>query len=116
MLATYGSFALILAASCVIGQALFAVCGARRWSWLAPAAGLAIVTAVAWGTVRLPGEGTASAIAIGVLGLASLACVIGRTGRPAGGLGAGVAVAVGVALAASIPFFVEGRFGILGTG
>src|SRR6476659_9507398 len=116
MLATYGSFALILAASCVIGQALFAVCGARRWSWLAPAAGLAIVTAVAWGTVRLPGEGTASAIAIGVLGLASLACVIGRTGRPAGGLGAGVTVAVGVALAASIPFFVEGRFGILGTG
>jgi hypothetical protein len=117
MLATYGSFALILAASCVIGQAVFALCGARRWSWLAPAVGLAIVTAVAWGTVRLPGEGTASAIAIGVLGLASLAYVVARrTGGPAGGLAPGVAVALAVALAASLPFIVEGRFGILGTG
>ncbi|HEY7151652.1 MAG TPA: hypothetical protein VH391_08215 [Solirubrobacterales bacterium] len=116
MLATYGSFALILAASCVIGQALFALCGARRWSWLAPAVGLALVTAVAWGAVRLPGEGTAAAIAIGVLGAVALACVAGRTARPTGGIEAGVAVAVLVALAASIPFFVEGRFGILGTG
>src|SRR5215475_14441012 len=99
MLATYGSFALILAASCVIGQALFALCGARRWSWLAPAVGLAIVTAVAWGTVRLPGEGTASAIAIGCLGLASLVLLAGRTGRPSGGLAPGVTAAIAVALA-----------------
>ena len=116
MLATYGSFALILAASCVIGQGLFVVCGARQWSWLAPAVGLGIVTAVAWGTVRLPGEGTASAIAIGVIALASLVCVVARTGPPDRGIAPGVAVAVVVALAASIPFFVEGRFGILGTG
>jgi hypothetical protein len=116
MLATYGSFALILVASCVIGQGLFAVCGARQWSWLAPAVGLGIVTAVAWGTVRLPGEGTASAIAIGVIALASLVWVVARTGPPDRGIAPGVAVAVVVALAASIPFFVEGRFGILGTG
>jgi hypothetical protein len=116
MLATYGSFALILAASCVIGQALFALCGARRWSWLAPPVGLAIVTAVAWGTIRLPGEGTASAIAIGGLGLASLFYAMGRAGRPAGGATPAVAAALAVALAASLPFIVEGRFGILGTG
>src|SRR5689334_18313611 len=116
MLATYGSFALILAASCVIGQALFALCGARRWSWLAPPVGLAIVTAVAWGTIRLPGEGTASAIAIGGLGLASLFYAMGRAGRPAGGAAPAVAAALAVALAASLPFIVEGRFGILGTG
>ncbi len=116
MLATYGSFALILVASCVIGQALFALCGGRRWSWLAPAVGLAIVIAVAWGTVRMPGEGRASAIAIGVIGLVSLAFLRTRTRRPSGGLAPGAAAALAAVAAASIPFFVEGRFGIPGTG
>ncbi len=116
MLATYGSLLIILAVSCLVGQGLFALCGGRRWSWLAPAVGLAIVTAVAWGTVRLPGEGTASAIAIGGLALASLVYLRGRAGAPAAELGPGLALALAVALAASIPFFVEGRFGILGTG
>ncbi len=116
MLATYGSLLIILAASCLVGQGLFALCGRRRWSWLAPAVGLAIVTAVAWGAVRLPGEGTVSAIVVGVLALASLVYLRGRVGAARGELGPGVALAVAVALAASIPFFVEGRFGILGTG
>lgn len=116
MLATYGSLLIILAASCLVGQGLFALCGRRRWSWLAPAVGLAIVTAVAWGTVRLPGQGTVSAIVIGALALGSLVYLRGRLGPVAAELGPGIAVAVAVALAASIPFFVEGRFGILGTG
>ncbi len=116
MLATYGSLLIILAASCLVGQGLFALCGRRQWSWLAPAVGLAIVTAVAWGTVRLPGEGTVSAIVIGTLALASLVYLRGRTDAAAGELGPGVALVLAVALVASIPFFVEGRFGILGTG
>ena len=58
MLATYGSFLVILAASCLVGQGVFALCGRRQWSWLAPAVGLSVLTAVAWGTVRLPGEGS----------------------------------------------------------
>jgi len=116
MLATYGSLLIILAASCLVGQGLFALCGRRNWSWLAPAVGLAILIALAWGTVRLPGHGSAAAIAIGALSLAALPILWRTTERPGGGLGAGIAVGFAVALAASIPFFVEGRFGILGTG
>ena len=40
MLGTYSSALLVLAAAAAVGQALFALCG-RRWSWLAPAVGLA---------------------------------------------------------------------------
>jgi hypothetical protein len=116
MLATYGSLLLILAASCLVGQALFALCGRRRWSWLAPGVGLAILIAIAWATVRMPGEGTAAAVAIGALSLAAVAVLWGRVEPPRAGAGAGIVAAVAVAMAASIPFFVEGRFGILGTG
>ncbi len=116
MLATYGSLLIILAASCLVGQGLFALCGRRRWSWLAPAVGLAILIALAWGTVRLPGHGSAAAIAIVALSLAALLLVWRTMERSGDGLGVGIAVGLAVALAASIPFFVEGRFGILGTG
>src|SRR5436189_4220423 len=78
MLATYGSLLLILVASCLVGQALIALCWRREWSWLAPAVGLALLTAVAWGTVRLPGKGIASPIAISGLAVASLAYLRGR--------------------------------------
>ena len=97
MLATYGSLLAILAASCLVGQALFALCGRREWSWLAPAVGLAVLTAVAWGTVRLPGEGVASLIAIGALSAASLAFLRGRVA----GLGAAAAIGIPVAVAAT---------------
>ncbi len=116
MLGTYGSLVVVLAASCVVGQAVFALCGAVRWSWLAPAVGLAILIAVAWGAVRLPGHALASAAAIGALFVASLACVAWRRSWPREGLGPALAAAGVTVLAASIPFIVEGRFGILGTG
>jgi hypothetical protein len=69
MLATYGSFLVVFAASCLVGQGVFALCGRRQWSWLAPAVGLSVLTAVAWGTVRLPGEGAASLVVISALTL-----------------------------------------------
>src|SRR6478672_3306201 len=116
MLATYGSFLVILAASCLVGQGVFALCGRRQWSWLAPAVGLSVLTAVAWGTVRLPGEGVASAIAIGALALASLAFLIGRVGDFSDTVRVGLPVAGLALLAASLPFLIERRFGILGTG
>jgi hypothetical protein len=116
MLATYGSLLIILAASCLVGQGLFALCGRRRWSWLAPAVGLAVLIALAWGAVRLPGHGDASAIAVGALSLAALVGVWRTLQGPGEGIASGIAAALAVALAASIPFFVEGRFGILGTG
>ncbi len=116
MLATYGSLLIILVASCLVGQALFAVCGRREWSWLAPAVGLAVLTGVAWGTVRLPGEGAAASIAIGVLALIALAFLVGRVGALGEAMRIGLPVAAVALLAASLPFLVEGRFGILGTG
>jgi hypothetical protein len=116
MLATYGSFLVILSASCLVGQGVFALCGRRQWSWLAPAVGLSVLTAVAWGTVRLPGEGVASAIAIGALTLASLAFLIGRVGDFSETVRVGLPVAGLALLAASLPFLIERRFGILGTG
>jgi hypothetical protein len=116
MLATYGSFLVILSASCLVGQGVFALCGRRQWSWLAPAVGLSVLTAVAWGTVRLPGEGTASLIAIGALTLASLAFLIGRVGDFSDTVRVGLPVAGLALLAASLPFLFERRFGILGTG
>src|SRR6187200_991866 len=116
MLATYGSLLIILAASSAVGQALFALCGRRSWSWLAPAVGLAILTAVAWGTVRLPGDGAAAAVALAALALVSLAYLLLLRPRFGDSLAWGVGLGLAVALIGSLPFFVEGRFGILGTG
>jgi hypothetical protein len=116
MLATYGSLLIVLVASCLVGQALFAACGRREWSWLAPAVGLAVLTAVAWGAVRLPGEGAAASIGVGVLTLLAFAYLVGRVGALREAMRVGLPVAVLALLAASLPFFVERRFGILGTG
>jgi hypothetical protein len=116
MLATYGSLLVILAASCLVGQALFALCGRREWSWLAPAVGLGVFTAVAWGAVRLPGEGTASLIAIGALAAGALLVLRGRVTGLGTAASLGLPVAALAVLAASAPFLLEGRFGILGTG
>src|SRR3954471_18585444 len=79
MLGTYGSFAAVLLASGGVRQAVFCLCGRREWSWLAPAVGLAGLTAVAWGTVRLPGDGAAAAIAIAALVLVAVGVVWRRT-------------------------------------
>jgi hypothetical protein len=116
VLPTYGSFLLILVASAVVGQAAFALCGRREWSWLAPAVGLAVLMPVAWWTVRLPGEGIPDIAAIGVLSLAAAVYLQGRVADAEDALAIGLPVAALALLAASLPFLVEGRFGILGTG
>jgi hypothetical protein len=116
MLGTYASFLLVLGLSALVGQAVFGACGRRTWSWLSPAIGLAALIAVAWGTVRLPGEGLAALIAVAALG--GVALVVLRPGvwDLASELRAGAPVAALALLAASLPFIVEARFGILGTG
>ena len=115
MLGTYASFLALFAASALVGQALFVACGRRQWSPLAPAVGLAALCPIGWWTVRLPGEGAATAIA---LALCAALAVFYLRGRATGGrsaLGAAPLVLTAL-LAASLPFLVEGRFGILGTG
>jgi hypothetical protein len=103
-------------ASLAIGQAALALCGARRWSWLSPGVGLALVCVLCWGTVRLPGEGMVSAVAVLVLALASVAFLRGRVEGGGEALRAGAPVALVALLVASLPFLAEGHFGILGTG
>jgi hypothetical protein len=113
---TYGAALAVCGASLAIGQAAIALCGARRWSWLSPAVGLALLCALSWGTVRLPGHGAVSAVAVLVLLVAALLFLRGRVEGGRGALRAGLPVGVAALAAASLPFAVEGHFGILGTG
>jgi hypothetical protein len=113
VIGTYGAALAVCIASLAIGQAVIALCGRARWSWTAAPVGLAILCAVCWGTVRLPGHGSISAIVVLILVALSLAYLQGKgvwrealTGWP---------VLVIAAFAASLPFIVEGHFGILGT-
>jgi hypothetical protein len=115
VIGTYTAVLAVCGTSLAIGQAAIALCGARRWSWLAPAVGLALLCATCWGTVGLGGDGVLSAIAAAVLGVASVAYLRGRLEGGAEALRAGWPVALVALLAASLPFAVEGHFGILGT-
>lgn len=115
MIGTYAAVLAVSGASLAIGQAAIALCGVRRWSWLAPAVGLALLCAVCWGTVRIGADGVGSAIAVLVLALGSVAYLWGRVEGRAEALRAGWPVALVALLAASLPFAVEGHFGIIGT-
>jgi hypothetical protein len=115
VIATYAAGLAVCVASLSIGQAAVALCGGRQWSWLSPAVGLALLCTVCWGTVRIGGDGVVSAIAVPVLTIASVAYLWGRLQGGAEALQAGWPVALVALLAASLPFAVEGHFGILGT-
>jgi hypothetical protein len=116
MIATYAATLLVCGCSLAVGQAAIAVCGVRRWSWLAPAVGLALLCAICWGTVRLPGDGLASALVVVVVTAVAAAYLWGRLEWERGDVWTGLAVGLLALLAASLPFAVEGHFGILGTG
>ena len=115
MIGTYAAVLAICAASLAIGQAAICLCGGRRWSWLAPAVGLALLCAVCWGTVRMPGDGVVSAVVVLLLTVGSIAYLRGRSEGMGEALRVGWPVALAALLAASLPFAVEGHFGILGT-
>lgn len=115
MIGTYAAVLAVGASSLAIGQAAIALCGARRWSWLAPAVGLALLLAVCWWTVRLPGDGVVSAVVVLALTVASVAYLRGRAEGKGEALRVGWPVALGALLVCSLPFAIEGHFGILGT-
>ncbi|MDX6582349.1 MAG: hypothetical protein QOI10_1533 [Solirubrobacterales bacterium] len=116
MLGTYASMLICLGASTAVGAAIFVACGRRRWSRLSPAVGLAALCPLAWWTVRLPGEGTAAIVAIAIATALAAAYALPRvTGLP-GAIRRGVAIELAAVALASLPFIVEWRFGILGTG
>lgn len=115
MIGTYAAVAAICVSSLAIGQAALRLCGARPWSWLAPAVGLALLCTVCWGTVRLPGDGAVSVVVVAALTVAAIAYLWKRVDEGGEALRVGWPVALGALLAASLPFAVEGHFGILGT-
>jgi len=115
VIGTYAAALAVCVVALAIGQAAIGLCGVRRWSWLAPAVGLALLCAICWGTVRLPGHGAVAAILVPLLATASVAYLWTRleSGREA--LRAGAPIAVLALLATALPFAAEGHFGILGT-
>jgi hypothetical protein len=115
VIGTYAAAVAVCAASLAVGQAAIGLCGGRRWSWLSPAVGLALLCGACWGTVRLPGDGVLSAVVALVLAVASVAYLWGRVEGVGEAARVGWPVALVALLGASIPFVVEGHFGILGT-
>jgi hypothetical protein len=115
VVATYAAVLVICGASPALGQAAIALCGVHRWSWLAPPVGLALLCAVCWGTVRLPGHGVISAALVLVLVVGSIVYLWGRLEGGGGALRVGAPVALLALIATAIPFIAEGHFGILGT-
>jgi len=116
VIGTYAAALAVCGSSLAIGQAAITLCGARRWSWLSPAVGLALLCAVCWGTVRLPGRGITSVLIVLLLTVTAALYLRVKVDAGRGALLAGKPVALVALATASLPFVVEGHFGILGTG
>ena len=116
MIGTYLSTLFVCGAALLVGHAALRLCGWRRWSWLSAPVGVALLLAVAWGTVRLPGEEVTALVVLALLAVVS-GVVLWRQPPEAGGnaLREGLPPALLVLVGVSIPFAVEGHFGVLGT-
>ena len=111
MAGTYASALVVLLAAAGTGQAVFLICGRRDWSWLAPPVGLGVLCAVSWGLLNLTGDPLPAVVA-----LVALAAGGGLVlARERAAIGPAFRVALAALALASLPFVVEGRFGILGT-
>lgn len=111
----YGSLALILVASTVIGWAVIVATGRREWSWLGPALGLAVLVVLGSITVLLPGRAVTASAALAVALLAGTV-VLWRAGVVARGVaGAGLAVVLVTLLATAVPFAAGGGLDVMGT-
>lgn len=117
MIGTYASALTLISVAVPIGAAIMRISGARRFSWVSAAVGLAATTTLAWPLVQLPGEGVAVAIALVAAALAST-IYLSTTGEPEDLvlIREGLPAAALTLAVVSIPFLVEGHFGILGTG
>lgn len=116
MLGTYATALLVIGTSVPLGAAVLVLSGRREWSWTGPALGLAVITALAWLLVRLPGEGLTAILGIGVLAVAAGNWAMPRLGLGWQVLREGAPAGLLTLIAVSIPFLVEGHFGVLGTG
>jgi len=116
VVATNAAVLAVCLASGAIGQAALALCGVRRWSWLAPAVGLGLLCTICWATVRIGDDGVLPALLVPLLTIVAVVYLWGRTEGGGEALRIGLPVGLGALLAASLPFIAEGHFGILGTG
>lgn len=111
----YASIAAIVVASAIIGQGVRALCGQRSWSWLAPAVGFAVLLIVDPVLVRFHGGATTAAAVTLALVVAALLLPSVRAALVSA-LPEGLPLAVVVGFAASLPFLVSDRTGVLGAG
>src|ERR687897_436929 len=72
--------------------------------------------AAAWGAVQLPGEGITALAATVAASALALLVLAGRVAGVGEAVRQGLPAAAVTLLAAPIPFIVEARFGVLGTG
>ena len=114
MLGAIASAALLVGAALIVGRAALALCGRSESLWLSAPVGFALLLVLAGIVAGWGGRGTAIAVALGVLLVAS-AGVIARRGPAAASPIALVAAAL-AALFAAIPFIAAGQVGILGVG
>ena len=82
MLGAYASVAVLIAGSIAAGQAILSLCGRREFTWLSGPVGLAAILVVSGIAIRLPGHGTAVAIALAVLFVLSLTILVLRRPDP----------------------------------
>jgi hypothetical protein len=116
MLGTYACLLLVLGAAALVGQAILVACGRHEWSRLAPAVGLAALCPLAWWTIRLPGDASTAMVALGLVVVLAAAYVFDRVVGLRRALRRGIPIELAAVALASLPFIVEWRFGILGTG
>ena len=88
------------------------LCGAPRWSWLAPSVGVAVLMLVAYPAVYLPGRAATTAVLLALLTAAAGAATL-RDGPHRPPL-TGILAAAPAALLALVPFAAAGQAGILG--
>ena len=115
-LGTYATAIGLIAIATALGAGILAAAGARRLSPVAPVVGLAAAAVIAWWAVRLPGHGLTALLAL--VALAALAGTFAAIRFEGTGEVLGRMLPTGIAAlaAVSIPFVVEGHFGVLGSG
>ena len=115
-LGTYVTAIGLIAVATALGAGIVALAGARRLSPVAPVVGLAAASAIAWWAVRLPGHGLTALLALIVIAAFAGALAAIRLEGVAATLRWIAPTGLAALAAVSIPFVVEGHFGVLGTG
>jgi hypothetical protein len=103
---------LICAGALLVGQVALRLCGAARWSWLAPTVGISLLMLVAVPALHVPGRSATVAVLLAlVVAGCAVAAIRDPTLRPPLG---GIAAALPVALLTLVPFAANGYAGTLG--